>query len=1113
MPPSRFWQGKHAPPITARPAGVPDTRSKDTALTPTPCIPSPPPATQPPSPARILLPFLAWILAASIPCPAHAAEPSPEALRASQADSDLEIHEIRQLIRRLFDGGGYEQVVEVTTALLRNPAFAPLPPPPVPEGTTTGTGRDKKTVPPPAAAILSYQQESARRLARQEEREWVWFQQARAQYERGRSRQRRDILQQAARAFALLAENRRRFDNPAFLAESRYWAGVAHEALEEWSAAITRYQSVSEANPDPELDVKASLALAKALQVQADRIIPDSIDRSPREDPRPPEERAREQDAMLRQAVNELLKISTAHQMSARREEAELELMQLYLRIQEYGELQRLTESFLSRVPFTHPDYARAAYYRAQAAYWQGHVDEAALLYREALDRQTDNTDAFVDLLYGYGETNARLAQTAAPDMRRPYLQHAQNALRRALQRMPFNDPRRVPTTLRFAEVLIELEEYSEALEEARRILDAAPAAAGYHAGVAAQGLGDTRQAVLHFRHVLLDSRAEADPQRQLDAMEALARMQEEAGAAAEALEYYRDAEALAVRLRSFTRVAAMRLGMARCLIGLGRAQPERLNPALGEAGISLLHLLQTANEERPDTLSRGAEAAARRIRVVESWQQTGVENFTRAETLIRQLEGRLAAQLRKDEIDLVRGIAFLAQAEEIRASIPVRMDRRPEDYNPVFALYANAISFFESALVANPRGMLSGRCSYELGRTQYLAGTLSMELADLLRRQDLGTEAISLQQDADKAFRDALRPLAHAVRNLPDLSATRMEARRLLAETHFALGDFEEGLVESRALATDPSLRREDRIAAVRRWAEALAKTGRQEEAVTTLTRYLDEDPSVGIQAARLLLQLQQPRVAYETLQESLRATDGQDVPRPLRAEGLFLGHDIILRHAERLFREPDAQERLRQEARRALGHMILDYPDTPWAEAAAAALGQSLRDAGDWQTAQQEAARLRAEVEAQGAADVVETLQALDIQEALALLEEARATGATDRLDEALALLSRAETRLTRTEPGQNLRARAVRVQGEVHEARGDTEQALRMYQRVFSLHHLARLEADSARLAAAAIYARQRDFTRAVRVLEEGFDQDRLRPVRLDYEAKRRQQEQRE
>lgn len=1021
------------------------------------------------------------------------ANPSPEVGRAREARTDLEMHEIRQMIRRLFEGGGYEQVVAVTEALLQNPAFAPYPP----VRDTEGAGSDSVT--------------ALQRRTRQHEREWTWFQQARALYEWGRREDRRSLVEQAARGFVLLAENRRGFDTPQFRPESRFWAGAAHEALQEWRGAIAQYAMVSAANPEPELDVEASLALARALQVQADRIMPEGIDRSPREDPRPPEELVREQEGMLRRAVDELLKISTAYQMSERREEAELMLMQLYLRMKEYGELQRLTESFLSRVPYIHPDYARAAYYRAQAAYWQGDVAAAAVLYRDALDQETDNADVLVDLLYGYGQANARLAETAAPDQRLQYLQRAQNALRRALQRMPFNDARRVPTALRFAEVLIELGEYREALQEARRILDAAPGSAGYFAGVAAEGLGDTARAVAYFQQVILDTRGEVEPERQLDAMEALARMQEEAGASAEALEYYRDAEALAVRLRSFTRVAAMRLGMARSLIGLGGGDPERTEAALGMSGEALLRFLHAAMDGDPGVVERSAVEVARRVRIVEGWQEAGEGNFTRAEALLRQLEGRLAARLRKDEIDLVRGLAFLAQAEQMRVSLPVTRERQPEEYAAVFALYAQAVSFFERALVVNPRGMLSGRSSYELGRTHYRAGTLSAALAARLRDQDLGADAVVLQQEADKAFRDALRPLRHAVVNLPEGSVYRVSARTLLGDTHFALGAYEEGLVEYRALAEDPTLPREAHLEAIRRWAQAWMEIGNKEQAVELLAGYADQDLRAGILSARFLLELEQPRRAYETVLASLQAaTDAEEErPRVERAEALMLANDIILRYVERMFRDPDAQAGLRREARIALGNVILDYPETVWAAQAASAMGASLRGAGQWREARQEAARLRGRIEAQDAADTVEVLQALDIQEARALLGEAEATAEAGLYEEVLRLLARAEMRPTRTDAGQALRAAAVRVQGKVYEAMGDEARALRMYQRVFSLYHLVREEADSARLAAAAVYAGQGDFARAVRVLEEGADQDRLRPMRLEYETRRRRE----
>lgn len=1060
-------------------------------------------------PARLLPLLLLCALCGGLTLPAADEEVRDEVAEAASADTPAKIEESLDVLQRLFGGGNYAQARDLCQNLLSNPRFGSIPP-------ILRENVELSALTPEARIELDAQYEmlNKARAGRQLKREMVRFFHARTLYEQAAQTGDRAMMRQAIDEFLRLADNQYLFSAQQYQAEAACRAGQGYSWLGEYPLAVRALRRVSTLNPSADLDVQSCLLLADALKAQADQIgtrADDRPGRSPQDVPLDPQQALKTRQALLREAEQELSKITTNHPQSRHNPETELRLIELRFELQEYEEAERLAAEFLRRATPGTENSARAAYYQANAVYLQGRIAAAAELFRTALE-ENNNASAQVraDLLYGYGWTNARLADSASPESRQVNLTRAQASLRQAVRLLPFGR-RRQEAQLDLARVLILMQQYRDALHYLQEVL-AEPrlrTEGNFLAGQAAQGEGSIEEATRYFYAALSQAQRDGGGRLALDSLQHLAELEYERGRYAEALEYYRLAQTTAVEQRQFDVVATASLGMAVAVAELANAGSEGREQAAQRLAEALaLAAARTADAQEAGTAAR---LIAFRTAALQQWTRAGAVNLQDAEEILKKLRGRLLPRLREDELEFVQGKVYLLSARNQRAALPLAYNVTVPQYDDVFATYGKAADVLNNSLQANPRGSISPRTRYLLGQVYTDAAGLKMELATFLRARGMGAEAVRLEEEGMRFFRMAVTPLSLAVLDAESDVPLRIDARQLLGQTYLNLGEFgedpaqyEKGLEEFRILISEAAITPQKRIAALRSMALALAQKKRKEEAVDTLLPYVEKDLRSALQAQGILLELKQPRKAYDVLTAGVRAARARSGDDPqVMAQALYTAHKMGLDQAAGIVRAPAEIPALQASSADGLLALSDQYPGTEWASMALLDLGGWLLQQGKWQDALQ---RARAGIlKLRDNPRATDTVQAMYLLAGRALLEGGKATSSQELMRQAKTEFESAERASTRSNLGREQRAAAIREQGNVWLALGNPDEALRYYGRVFSLFHTQYLQSDLARIEAAKIHAGNGNYDLALKILDDGFNQDILLQYKMLYRDK--------
>lgn len=1029
-----------------------------------------------------------------------------EVTDARDAQTPEQIEASLDVMERLFSGGNYPQVRQICENLLQNPRFSPIPP-------VVRENIDYTTLSAKALGDLDGQYSSLNnaRATRQLKREAVRLFHARALQEQAVTSNNRAMMRQAIEEYLRLADNQYLFSGQQQQAEAAYRAGQGLAWLGEYGPAVKALRRVSTLNPSPDLDIQSCLLLADSLKAMADMIgtrADDRPGRSPQDVPLDPRQALKTREALLREAEQELTKIITNHPQSRQNAATELRLIELRFGLQEYDESERLAVEFMKRATPGSENYARAAYFRANSVYLQGRIAAAADLFRSALDENKNaSVEVRADLFYGYGWTNARLVDSASPELRQVNLTRAQAALRQAVKLLPFGRKRQ-DAQIDLARVLIQMQQYPDALQYLQEVLPEPRLRAEgcYLAGLSAQGMGNVEQATRYFYTALAQARQEGGGRLALDSLQHLAELESGRGNYAEAVEYYRQAQEAAVAQREFDVVASASLGMAVSVAELANASAEGRQAAARRLAESLV--MAAARNGDPQEASASASYVAFRLAALQQWSRAGASNLNEADEILTKLRGRLLPRLREDELEFVQGKVHFLSAQRQRKEIPLAYNVALSQYDPVFALYAKADTVLNNSLQANPRGSVSPRTRYLLGRVYNAEADLKMELASFLRAKGQGADAVRLEEEGMRFFQKAVNPLSLAVTDSDNDAQLRIDARQLLGQTYLALGRFgedpaqyEKGLEEFRILLAEVAITPEKRLAALRDMATALAQKKRKEEAVELLLPQVEKDLRCAMQAQGVLLELKQPRQAYETLRAGVRAARQREgVDAEQMAQALYVLQKMGLTQAGEIVRNPAETPALQAAAAEGLLQLSENYPGTEWASMALLDIGNWLLGQGKWQEALQRAQsgimKLRENPRA------VDTVQAMYLLAGRAQLAGGQATKSEDLIKRAQDQFVQAERASTRSDLGREQRAAAIREQGNALLALGRKEEALRFYGRVFSIFHNQYEQSDLARIAAAKIHAENGNYDLALRILDGGFDQEMLLQYKMQF-----------
>lgn len=1048
----------------------------------------------------------------------YAAEPVAsrnELNEARDASTPQDFENSFDVLERLFKGGSYEQARQVCDLLLNNKYFSSIPPLVRESGVFSALSEQAR-----GGLSAQYRELMAARKVRQMKREMVFFYRARSVYEQALIKRDNTGVRKGIDEFSYLAANLYSFESPQYQAQSYYWMGAAYFYLGEYNAAVKALREVAENSPSPALDVKSSLLLADSLRNLADIVgqrPEDRPSRSPLDLPEDPVKILKSRAALLREAEQELSKIFTIHPQSRYDAETELRLIGLRFQLKEYEDTERLAGDLLKRVTPGSENYAKASYYEANSVYLQGRIVEAVELFRKAIEGNKNASPAVkADLLYGYGWANARLAQSSSPESRLVSLTRAQAALRQAITLMSYG-LKRQKAILNLAPVLIQMELYQDALGYLHDLLNDPrfTLQANYLAGMAASGAGSLEQAARYFNAVIEYSGGGAGSRITLDALLALAELERQRSAYAEAYEYFRMAQDSAVKQRQFDLVARASLGMAVAKAELGYFDSQRRQEAARRFAESLLALAAVSSSSLDDihTMTR---MLVFRAEALKQWSNAGTDNLDQAEDILKKLKGRLLPRLREDELKYVQGKVYYLKAQNLLKGMPLGFNSQVSEYDEIFEIYESSEEILNNSLAANPRGAISSRARYLLGSIYDSIADLKIRLAGFLRTRGLGAEAVVYEEEGVKGYQKSVKPLSLAIVDSLADAQLRIDARALIGKTYLALGrfnddpvQFEKGLDEFRILVNEPTISPERKIEAVGDMATALSEKKRKQEAVNLLLPYITRNINTAIQASSILLELKQSRKAYEVLIEAIAAAgkrkgdDFSSVP-----EAIFIAHSLGLERANELARSPSEVKQQQEVSADALLRMSQSYPGSDWASKALLVYGNWMLDNGKWK-------EVISQVDAglgklRGQSRAVDTIQALYILKGKALMIAGKQSGSADYFNQARAEFARAERAATMSKLGRTQRAQAIREQGNAYRELGDTDEALRYYGRVFSIFYNEYHQADLARIAAAQIHAAQGNYELAVKIIDGGLDQKMLLQYKLLYRQKIKQQE---
>ncbi len=1031
---------------------------------------------------------------------------------AGSAATPQSISDSIEVMQRLFDGGNFSQVIEVSEALLNNKFFQPIPPIARPDITDSMSADQIAEV----DSVFNFMQ--AGRISRQLAREMLRFYHARSLYENYLIKNERSELFQAIDEFLRIGQNLYGFDEQQYKAQAFFWAAKAYMLLEDYASAIRYFREVAKNNPDQDLDIKTNLELADALIAQAEIVGDKGTDqpgRSPQDLPDNPEEVLKTREELLKEAERELSKITTNNGRQDYFGDVELRLIELRYKLQKYDDAQRLANIFLSRATPGSKEYALVSYYRAMSVYSQGDINYAVSLFKQAIEENKES-EYRAKLYYGYGWCNAQLAKTAGPEQRIVFLTRAHTALQAAIDLMPYSEERE-NAVLELTDVMLKNGEYEDAANTVQEVINSSGKRiqANFYAGVARKNMGDIDAASRYFHTVLELSEAYSNNKYILETLNELASLESIRQSYAEALEYYTSARNEAVKQLQYDIVAAASLGMATAQAELGYYDEEKRDEAGRRLLDSIVDMTLAVRKGEPSDIKTAARVIIFRTKALDEWTKANSGNLDTALKIISSLQGQLLPRLRKDELEYVQGRIYYLKAQNMRREKVIDFRTQIAEFNDIFDNYTKAEAIVMDALDANPRGDFSAQTRYLLGLIYTSYGSLKLELAALQKSRGMGSSAPPIEKEGVEAYRKAVAPLNLAVTASDNNARLRIEARELLGKTYLAIGkysgsiskefsQFEKGLDEFRILAGEPSITSEERFDAIYNMAIAYSENNRKQEAFDVLKPYFATNIRAVVLGGQMMIDLKQPRIAYTTLINGIAAARRARYPNDDEiAQAMFEAYSLGVRQADNIAGEGVSAADISKESTDGLFDLGQRYPGTTWASRALLVLGNWLLKNKQWQLALEKA--VKGVESLKGDINAIDTVQAMYLLKGNALMEGGREEQDNALYQDALRAYAQAERANTRTALGSKQRARAIFDQGNALKAMGREEDALRYYGRVFSLFHNQFDEADDARYAAAIIHENNGNFALAINLYDEMFNKekyldDKLRVVGL-------------
>ncbi len=1035
-----------------------------------------------------------------------------EVVTAAAATTPQNIDDSIEVMQRLFDGGNFPQVIELSQALLDNKFFQPIPPISKPDITDMMSSSEISRV----ENENNFMQ--AGRIARQLTREMLYFYHARSLYENYKLNNNNDQLFQSVDEFLRIGENLYGFSQQQYRAQAFYWAAKGYMLLGDYASAIKYFREVAKYEPTQELDVQTNLELADALTAQAEIVGDKGTDqpgRSPQDLPANPKEVLKTREELLKEAERELSKITTNSGRKDYFGDVEMRLIELRYKLHKYDDAERLANVFLSRATPGSKEYALVSYYRAMSVYSQGNINYAVSLFKQAIEENKESAYR-ARLYYGYGWCNAQLAKTAGPEQRMIYLTRAQTALSSAIELMPF-DAERDSAILELTDVLLKNKEYEDAVKVVQEVLDvpATRIQANYYAGLALKNSGVLDAASRHFHTVLELSHAYGNNKYILETLNELASLESMRQSYAEALEYYRSARDEAIKQLQYDIVASASLGMATAQAELGYYDEAKREEAASRLLDSVIDMSAAARKGEPADIKTAATVIEFRARALDEWTKANSGNLDKALSILATLQGRLLPRLRKDELEYVQGRIYYLKAQNQRREKVIDFKTQLAEFDDVFANYNKAESIVQDALDANPRGDFSAQTRYLLGLIYTSYGSLKLELAALQKSRGMGASAPPLEKEGVESYRKAVAPLNLAVTAAEGNTSLRIDARELLGRTYLAIGkysgsiskefsQFEKGLDEFRILAGEPAISAEKRFEAIYNMAVAYSENNQKQQAYDVLKPYFGSNIRAVSLGGQMMLDLQQPRIAYQTLTYGIKeAMKSRHPDDDGIAAAMYEAYSLGIEQSDNIAETPVDREKVIKESSDGLFDLGKRYPGTTWASKGLLVLGTWLLKNNQWQLALEKAVQgiesLKGDIKA------IDTVQAMYLLKGNALLEGGKEEHDQALYQDALRAFAQAERANTRTNLGNKQRARSIYEQGQALLALGREDEALRYYGRVFSLFYNQYEEADAARYAAAIIHEKNSNFALALQLYDDMFDKakyldDKLRVAGL-------------
>ena len=378
-----------------------------------------------------------------------------------------------------------------------------------------------------------------------------------------------------------------------------------------------------------------------------------------------------------------------------------------------------------------------------------------------------------------------------------------------------------------------------------------------------------------------------------------------------------------------------------------------------------------------------------------------------------------------------------------------------------------------------------------------------------------MGSSAPPIEKEGVESFRKAIAPLNLAVTASDNYTPLRINARELLGRTYLAIGkysgsiskefsQFEKGLDEFRILASEPALTSEQRFEAIYNMAIAYSENNQKQQAYDVLKPFFDINIRAAALGGKMMIDLKQPRIAYNTLIRSI--SEAQKSRHPNHddiAAAMYEAYSLGIDQAENIASSSSEVNDVIKTATNGLFELGQRYPGTAWASKALLVLGEWLLKNNEWQLALEKA--VQGIDTLKGNINAIDTVQAMYLLKGSALMKGGKEENDSTLFEDAFRAFAQAERANTRSKLGSKQRARSIYDQGEALLALGKEEEALRYFGRVFSLFHNQYEEADVARYAAAIVHEKNNNFSLALKLYDEMFDKakyldDKLRVVGL-------------